>query len=150
MTAMYKDAKDWLEQNASEGGISVDNLVSFILNEVSNDDIERWFGVNMDDDCDNPGAGMVYCFECHTEVDESSYNTDLDMCNDCAAELDEESEEEESGLEGWELLASRELFGDDDTYTAVVKVQGVAQYIALFQSDFDYFWRSDKNVYSRE
>lgn len=157
MTAMYKDAKDWLEQNATEGGISTDQLVSFILNEVSNDDIERWFGVNMEDDCDNPGAGMVYCSECTCEVDETDYNFDLDMCNDCAREMDEDEEETEDeewterpALTGWVLHTSLELFGDDESTVRVFREEKTHKLLTLWAADFDYFWRGDSNNYDAE
>jgi hypothetical protein len=140
MAGMYKDAKDWFEQSATKGGLSVDQLVSFILNEVSNDDIERYFGVNMEDDSDNPGAGMKYCSNCQNDVDESDWDEEADMCSDCAAELEEEDEEEQPRVYAWE----------DDRYIEdplawIITKESNGNTIWLRDSDIDYDWEADSD-----
>lgn len=122
MSAMYTDAKDWLEQNVTEGGIDAATLLSFVLNEVSNDDIERWFGVCMESSDDNPG---------YIDPDD---------------EPEEEEDIEEEGEEENEypyLLFVHNAFDKHNLRT---------NYYAIWlnRADFDYDWRNDTNVYTDE
>lgn len=82
MSAMYTDAKDWFKDNAEI--MSREDLISCILCNLDNDDIERWFGVSMERNEDNPGAESAECPVCGNEVDELvTVNGKWDMCEDC-------------------------------------------------------------------
>jgi hypothetical protein len=101
MSGIYKDAKDWLQQNAEDGVISIDQLVSFALCNADNDDIERWFGVSMESNDDNPGSEQVECPLCGYEVDDLvNVNGKWEMCEDCETRfLDGEIDEEGNEIE---------------------------------------------------
>jgi hypothetical protein len=96
--AMYKDAKHWFEEMASDGAISTEQMISCILSNLDNDDIERWFGVSMESEDDNPGQA-VECPVCGTETNDADTIADHGMCLDCLHERDEEEEADEDDSE---------------------------------------------------
>ena len=66
------------------------------------------------------------------------------------ARREEEEIEEEEERTPWELHASAAIFGDAAQLFEIIRLEGGMQGKYLDMSDFDYFWRNDTNIYSRE
>lgn len=83
------NAKQWLA-DAVDNGMSAKDLLACILNECSNDDIERWFGLT--------GEDLGRCGECDGELDRwgdcpvCTAEDESDVCEFCGEELDSDGD----------------------------------------------------------
>lgn len=93
MPGMYKDAKDWLKQGIQDGVMEPISLLSFVLQYTTNDDIETYFGVSMEDPDENPGADQGQCFECSSEADLEYLEAHDGLCETCVDDQAEEAKE---------------------------------------------------------